>query len=916
MTPAPGSRLDHYEISEIIGKGGMGEVYRATDTGLPRDVAIKTSKQQFSERFARETKVIASLNHPNICTLFDVGPNYLVMEMIEGPTLAERIKQGPMSLDETATIMKQVADALDYAHEKGVVHRDLKPGNIKIRPDGLVKVLDFGLAKVGPTAASSAAAAGDADNSPTLTLGATQAGVVLGTAAYMSPEQAMGKVVDKRADVWAFGTVFYEMLTGTRMHPGDTVQEIMASVLKDEPDLTKIPAQAHRLIKRCLEKDPNKRLRHVGDVMALLDDAPSASGSGPISGSQTAIAALPPERTAKKWLWPGIAGAAVLIAAAAAGVLYLKPAAPARASRFQITLPDNVEFQMYVSVSPDGHKLVFTATGQQSGIWIRDLDTLEWRRLTGTEGALSPFWSPDSRFLGFAVGSDLKKIEVAGGPPQTLCTVPGSPGTGAWGRDGVIVFGGRSAGSPMRRVSASGGVPVDLTSVDTARGEVLQGLPTFLPDGKHFLYLRQGTTEVAGIYAGSVDAKPAEQSKERILAAAFGAPYVDGNLFFMREGTLMVQPFDAGKLQLRGEPVPVAEHVGTFGSAGYFSVSPAGVLAYRTGASTGMAVPLQPTWFDRQGKTTGTIGQPSPDVGLVLSPDATHAAGRDDSPTRPGDIWLLDFARGVRTRFTFRQTVGSLPVWSPDGSRIVFAAGSTLDTIYEKATSGAGEEKELLKRPVDVKLPTSWSRDGRFLLYTTAPTPITGAALWVLPLGVQEAGDRKPVLLLGTQFNASLGSFSPDGRWIAYVSNESGRNEVYVRPFVASGSAGPGASHPPSQLLTQPPPQPRLGEGKWQVSKDGAAATGAASPPKWRNDGKEIVFAGPNNAMMAVDVNGTGAAFQMGTPQQLFTAPANAGWDVTADGKRFLMTVLPGQGQQAASTPITVVLNWQADLKK
>jgi Tol biopolymer transport system component len=348
----------------------------------------------------------------------------------------------------------------------------------------------------------------------------------------------------------------------------------------------------------------------------------------------------------------------------------------------------------------------------------------------------------------------------------------------------------------------------------------------------------------------------------------------------------MVQPFEARKLQLSGEPVPVAEHVGTTGSIGIFSASPTGVLAYRTG--TAAAGSVQPTWFDRQGKVTGTFGQPGPDEGLVLSPDATRAAGRDATPRSRGDIWLLDFARGVRTRLTFRQSPGSFPVWSPDGNRIIFSAGSLLDTIYEKAASGAGEEKELFKTPNEAKLPSSWSRDGRFLLYTTLNLGKPGNDLWVLPL----EGDRKPVLLLGTEFNEGQGSFSPDMRWIAYTSNESGRGEIYVRPFTASGSSAPS-----------------FGEGKWQVSKDGG--TGA----KWGGDGKEIIFAGPTNELMAVDVNGSGAAFQMGTPQKLFTVPSSTGQDVTADGKRFLVTVSAGQDQNA-QTPITVVLNWQADLKK
>jgi hypothetical protein len=464
-------------------------------------------------------------------------------------------------------------------------------------------------------------------------------------------------------------------------------------------------------------------------------------------------------------------------------------------------------------------------------------------------------------------------------------------GSGAWSKDGVILFGTRAAGGgPVRRVSAAGGVAADVTAVDRTRGENSHSFPSFLPDGKHFLYLRGTGPATGGIYAGSLDSKPAEQSLEPVVMSGYGTPYVGGNVFFMREGTLMVQPFDTGKLQLRGDPVPVAEHVATAGSSGVFSISPTGVLAYRSGPTAAAGV-LQPTLFDRQGKVAGVFAQAASSAGFVLSPDGVRAAGRDAQQDRKGDIWILDSVRGVRTRLTFRQSAGSFPVWSPDGARIYFAAGTTLDILYEKAASGAGEEKELLNKPAEIKSPTSVSRDGRFLLYTVVNTPKTGNDLWVLPL----QGDPKPVLLLGTDFQENSASFSPDGHWIAYRSNESGRAEVYVRPFVAAGSAGPS-----------------LGEGKWQVSKDGAMN----EIPKWRNDGKELIFVGANNSVMAVEVNGSGAAFQMSAPQQLFTVPTTTSWDVSGDGKRFLLTVAPNQGQQNAQTPITVVLNWQADIKR
>jgi Tol biopolymer transport system component len=468
---------------------------------------------------------------------------------------------------------------------------------------------------------------------------------------------------------------------------------------------------------------------------------------------------------------------------------------------------------------------------------------------------------------------------------------------GSWSRDGVIIF-GASAQGPLRRVPASGGVPTDITAVDRQRGEAYHSSPTFLPDGRHFLYLLGGTPEVGGIYVGSLDAKPGEQKRERLLATRLSAGYTPsqdpagGRLFFMRESTLMSQPFDAGRLQLTGEPTAVAEQLGTSGFHGFFSVSPGGALAYRTGAQS---AGFQLTWFDRQGKTQGTFGEFRPDQAIALTADGARAAVRDAPTGANGDIWTLDFARGVRTRLTFRQTFGSFPVWSSDGSRIAFSAGGNWDTLYEKASSGAGDEKELFKKPGEIKDPVSWSRDGRFLLYYTSNVSQTGQDLWVLPL----EGDRKPVLLLGTQFNEREGSFSPDMRWIAYTSNESGRPEVYVRPFTASGASGASGTAG----------APALGEGKWQVSKDGGGLA------KWRADGKELIFRAPNGSPMTVDVSATGAAFQAGVPKQLFALPPNVGdWDVTADGKRFLAAVPPVQ--QTTQTPITVVLNWDAGLKR
>ena len=886
MSLSSGEQLGHYKIVSIIGKGGMGEVYLATDTRLGRSVAIKVSSREFNDRFEREAQAISTLNHPNICTLYDIGPNYLVMEHIEGETLSKIIERGPLPLDKALSYAVQIVDALAAAHAKGVIHRDLKPGNIIVTRNG-VKVLDFGLAKIGTEKPSAESAA----NIQTVTEPITRAGTILGTLYYMPPEQVEGKDTDERSDIFSFGVVFYEMMTGQRPFNGDTQAAVLAAILKDQPPPISqrqpaVPRQLERVVRKCLEKKPDDRWHTARDLKPTLEmidlDAPMMGGAMS-SASASVPMPLPPPRApdkprSKSWLWPAVTAVLALALGATAYSLWPREKAPERATRFQVKLPDNVSFYQYVSVSPDGHKLVFASNNDEGGLWIHELDSLTWRALPDTKGAVSPFWSPDSRFLGFAVGRDLKKIEVAGGPPQTLATVTNAVGSGAWNKDGVIIFGHRARGVPLMRVSSAGGIP---TAVTEASRSGLQALPAFLADGKHFVYLRTGTSEDQGIYAGSLDAKPSEQPKEQILANQHGAPYVDGNLFFLRDGTLMTQPFDEKKLQLTGEAIPVAEHVGAEQAAGWFSVSPTGVLAFRAGAQ--VAGGRQATWFDAQGKQIETFGVPQPDSGYTISPDATRVGVRDAGTGVNGDIWLLEFARGVRTRFTFRQMPGSNPVWSPDGNNIVYSAG---EVIYEKASSGAGEEKELLKKPGETLNPVSWSRDGRFLLYVQQNTPKTGNDIWVLPLG----GEPKPVLLLATEFNEGQPRLSPDGRWISYNSNDSGRAEIYVRPFDASG--------------------PALGQGKWQISKDGGQGA------RWRADGKQIIFRAPDGSPMAVDVTANGAAFQTSAPRQLFPLPPGAAtdWDVTPDGRRFLIPVR--RTQAVGDEPITVVLNWKASLKR
>ncbi|MCL4809281.1 MAG: serine/threonine-protein kinase, partial [Thermoanaerobaculia bacterium] len=686
MVLAPGMRLGPYEVLSALGAGGRGEVWKARDTRLDRLVAIKTSLGPFSERFEREARAIAAVNHPHVCSLYDVGPDYLVLEYVEGEWL-----HGPVPLPRALDLAEQILDGLDAAHEKGIVHRDLKPGNILLTRSG-VKILDFGLAKSAHAPAGDSPGFTEADTFPL-----TAKGAILGTLPYMSPEQVEGHDADARSDIFAFGVVLYELIAGTRPFTGSTQANLVASILKEEPRplferQPRTPRGLADVVRICLEKDPRNRWQSARDVRHALrwmaaQPAPST-----------------PSRSARVWQ-----GLAVLMAAIALGIgaWVSRPAAPGSPGRFEAPVPEDVTPYDDVSVSPDGRKLVFTAAG---GLWLRDLDVLAWRRLPDTERASTPFWSPDSRYVGFLVDDTLRRIDTAGGPPETLVSIPAaSPRSGTWNRHGDIVLGswGGGAGGPIWRVSAGGGEATAVTQVDSSRGEFVHTWPTFLPDGERFLYFRSGPPDVEGMYVGSLDVDAGKQSRQRILATGVPAVFASGHLFFPRAGTLMAQPFDARRLELRDLPVPVAQDVGiTWYFTGMFSVSDESTFVYRAASAPGT---VQPTWVDRQGKTVGTFGPGGTDRRVVLSPDGRRAVAKDAPYNVPGDLWMLDLASGRRTRFTFKKDVYSDPVWSPDGARIAYSAGRLGDTVYEKAASGLGDEQVLLKEPGLRHFPTSWS---------------------------------------------------------------------------------------------------------------------------------------------------------------------------------------------------------------
>ncbi len=890
MAILPGTRLGPYEILSAIGAGGMGEVYRARDTKLGRDVAIKALPEAFARdperlsRFQREAKTLASLNHPHIAAIYglqeNAGSSYLVMELVPGDTLADRIKRdGAIPVVEALIIAKQMAEALEAAHEKGIVHRDLKPANVKVTPDGKVKVLDFGLAKAFSDDGSSQ----DIANSPTMSGAATMQGMILGTAAYMSPEQARGKQVDRRADIWAFGVVLYEMLTGKQLFAGETVTDTLAQVITKEPDWTRIPARMQRLLRWCLEKDPKKRLRDITDGMSLVEEGPGqeTAHSGATSFS----------------VWPWIVAAVACLVAAGLAFVLLRQKTPTLPDVYRLTvrLPENVTFSpsAQLALSPDEHHVAFPAidSNGRTSIWVQDMDGGEARPLPSTDPVNDTppaFWSPDSRYIVFASELKIRKADILGGAVQDICDRPALPIGGSWNRNGVIIFGSATTG--MWRVPAEGGTAAPLTVLDASRHDIEHELPSFLPDGRHFIYFINSTVpEESGIYVGSLDDSPDHQSKNRVLATRFGAEYVPtsapgtGHLLFLRDSALMAQGFNATKIELIGEAAPIAEQVGSAFETGHFAIGPT-VLVYRGQTpSSG----YQFTWYDAQGKVTGKAGDPGGVTNPRLSPDGSRVAySKFTTNIFNTDVWLLDLKRDSSMRFTFGPGSSGFPVWSPDGSEIVFASNRTNFDLYRKPVDGSKAEQLLLRTDEDLR-PLSGSRDGRFLLYA-ASRNYRAEQMWILPM----QGEPKPFPFSDIRFDESDGEFSPNGRYIAYESNETGQYEIYVREFTGSADSVDTG-------------------GKWMVSKD------RGTFPIWRGDGKELAYVSRDRiTIWALSVD-TEHAFQPGPPQPVLKIPADrgafGGVAATPDFKRFLIPVaVPVKVSQS----FLVVFNWSAGLKK
>jgi serine/threonine protein kinase len=897
-----GTKVLHYEILEKLGEGGMGVVYKARDTKLDRFVALKflpahlNASEQDKARFVQEAKAAAALNHPNVCSVIDIseheGTMFIVMEYVDGQTLRE--KKSSLGFKQSIETGIQIAEGLAAAHEKGIVHRDIKPDNIMIRKDGIAQIMDFGLAKLR--------AGGSKINR------LTKEGSTVGTAGYMSPEQVQGLDVDHRSDIFSLGVVLYELFTGQLPFRGVHETALAYEIVNVDPQpmaslKPDIDPNLDAIVLDCLDKEPRERTQSAAQVAIDLkryrressrQRASRVTAARPVysassvkvpdeSAVQQRSTAVTPHPSGTARL-PWIVAAICFAIACVLGVLYFMrtPAAEPNPVRFSLFPPEKGSFEGDAPVvSPDGRRIVFVArdsTGN-SMIWMRNLATLQSTPMAGTENGTYPFWSPDSRFLAFFRDGKMKKIEVNGGPALSVTDAADGRG-GSWGSSGVIIFSPNYA-SGIFQVSEAGGKPTALTTLDTARREESHRWPHFLPDGRRFVYLNRSTDdEKTGVYLGSLDSP----ERSLLLPAKSNAVYVaPGFLLFVRERSLMAQGFDPEKGELRGDAFPITDATGLDAARGIgsFSASDNGVIAF--GGGGGSTGDRQLVWYDRSGKRLEKAGSVGNVYDLALSPDEKRVVFRRlDQQTRNQDLWILDLLRGTESRFTFATATDDDPVWSPDGLRILFDSNPDgVPSPFVKIASGAGSEQPLLKLPL-ATLPLDWSSDGRFILIHVED-PRTRTDLWALPT----FGDKKPFPVVQTAAEEDVARFSPDGKWIVYQSDESGKSEIYVQAFPVS-------------------------QGKWQISINGG---GGAS---WSKDGREIYFLSPNKKLMAVDVRATGASIEQGIPRPVFdtnvdvyTAPNR--YAASKDGKRFLVNTTTDADN---TRPITVVLNWISEMKK